>query len=643
MTDTDSDLDATLVGAARNRTADFESNVTIAGMALSVGRLKISSLEKAKTVVKDEKDAQIEADKYVKGLGVLETAVSDIGEGSVTNAVLVVTKLLLQSNINANSIKTFVMGTESPIGISENMSISVIAGVNKVLEILREEGVDLGKLRPKTKLHVQEACTSQIAALANFATNGLLGGDAILVASDDAGYKIGTPAEGTGGSGAYAMHLKKSAYDINGIEISNKVGSYSKDVPDFLKIILPDTYKDSAMELVSRQPIVFGDYSNYAYSYARFMSRKDFAKESGTGITAMEPKKGRAEFPHIPYPKIIDSELDYFIRHLSRSNEKLKEQVKNELKGAEEPFLNGFKNTESELKFIIELGAIYYGSIMIAKEVKCRLLERDEANHDLVDNKLNANKAFLIDGIVCDINIITKETKPTGDLLIALNSVTKNLEELKCKEDLVIEDLEEAFVPLYGFDEQRKPVGVISKFGEQNRDYSRAVRKTPTFESLKKILDVEKVVELSSHEGNFDTASLGMGAESYLAYTKDVAKEVIFTSYGSDLSSYTLFGKAKNIERMVEKVKRNVELELKGQKIIEDHKEYTKIKKNVLKIYNDDAPLTFDTVYRSVRVNKEKLLQHLGTYIADYRAEFCISPVKRGDEAVVQETKLHVS
>jgi 3-hydroxy-3-methylglutaryl CoA synthase len=620
MVDANSELDASLVDAARNKITDFETNVTIAGMALSVGRLKISSLEKAKTVVKDEKDAATEADKYSKGLGVLETAVSDIGEGAVTNAVLVVTKLLLQNHINANSIKTFVIGTESPIGISENIAIPVIAGVNKVLDILREEGVDLGKLRPKTKLHVQEACTSQIAALANYATNGLLGGDAILVAADDAGYKIGTPAEGTGGSGAYAIHLKKSSENVDGIEISSKVGSYSKDVPDFLKIILPDIYKDSAMELVSRQPIVFGDYSNYAYSYARFMSRKDFAKESGLGIAAMEPKKGRVEFPHIPYPKILDSELDYFIRHLSRNSEKLREQMKSELKGAEEPFLNGFKNTESELKFIIELGAIYHGSIMVAKEVKGRLLERDKANHDLIDKKLNANKAFLIDGIICDVDAITKETKPTGDLLDALNAVTKNLEVLKQKKDIVIEDLEEAFVPIYGFDENKNPIGVISKFGEQNRQYSKAVRKTPTFESLKKILDLEKVVEVSSHEGNFDTASLGMGAESYLAYAKDVAKEIIITSYGSGLSSYTLLGKTKNAEAMIEKVKRNVELELKGQRSI-DHDEYTRIKKNVLKIYSDDAPLSFDTVHRSVRVNKEKLLQHLGAYMADYRTE----------------------
>jgi 3-hydroxy-3-methylglutaryl CoA synthase len=642
MIGNNSDLDANLIDAARNRITDFETNVTITGMALSVGRLKISSQEKAKTVVKDEEKAKLEADTYMKGLGVLETAVSDIGEGAVTNAVLVVTKLLLQNHINADSIKTFVIGTESPIGISENIAIPVIAGVNKVLDILREDDVDLGKLRPKTKLHVQEACTSQIAALANFATNGLLGGDAILVASDDAGYKIGTPAEGTGGSGAYAIHLKKSSENVDGIEISNKVGSYSKDVPDFLKIILPDTYKDSAMELVSRQPIVFGDYSKYAYSYARFMSRKDFARESGLGIAAMEPKKGRVEFPHIPYPKILDTELDYFIRHLSRSNEKLRDQLKNELKGAEEPFLNGFKNTESELKFIIELGAIYYGSVMVAKEVKGRLLERDKENLALVDDRLNTNKAFLIDGIIYDMNAIAKETKPTGDLLVALNDVTKNLEGLKHKESIVIEDLEDAFMPLYGFDKDKKPIGVISKFDEQNRLYSRAVRKTPTFESLKKILDLEKVVEISSHEGNFDTASLGMGAESYLAYAKDVAQEIIITSYGSGLSSYTLLGKTKNIERMTEKVKRNVELEMKGQKTIYNE-EYTKIKKNVLKIYNDDAPLSFDTVHRSVRVNKEKLLQHLGTYIDDYRTEFCIQTVKREGAITVQETKLHIS
>lgn len=641
MSNNNNGLDSALLGAARNDTGAFETNVTIAGMALSVGRLKITSLEKAMTVFSDEKKAKDEADTYEKGLGIKETAVSDVGEGAVTNAVLVVTKLLLQNNINANSIKTFVMATESPIGISENMAIPVIAGVNKVLDILREENIDLGKLRPKIKLHVQEACKSQISALANFAVNGLEGGDAILVPADDAGYKIGTSAEGTGGSGSHAFHVKKSAEDVDGIVLSNKVGSYSKDVPDFLKIILPDIYKDSAMELVSRQPIVFGEFSNYAYSHARFQARKDLVKESGIDPAAMMPKKGRVEFPHIPYPKIIDKELDYFIRHLSRSNEKLREQVKKELNGIEEPFLNGFRNTETELKFVIELGTIYYGSIMVAKEVKTRLMERDEANRDLIDKKVNANRKFLIDCIKCDIEAIEKETKPTGDLLSAIGEVKKNLDEQKLNEKITIECLEKAFFPLYGFDEKGKPVGVVVKFGEENGRYSKAMRKTPTFESLKKILDVETVVKVSSNEGNLDTASLGMGMESYFAFADVLAYECIISSYGSGIGSDALLGRMKNIGSMVEKIKRNVDVEMKGQEPI-GHEEYTRIKKNVLMIHNENAPLTFDTVHRGVRVNKEKLLQHLNTYITDYRKAADVIPLKREENIAVSAARLRL-
>jgi len=600
-----------------------DSLVSITGMAVSLGRLKISALEKAKTIENTEKGIENRRKTITEGLGINWSSVADIGESVVTEAALATVKLILQQGIRPSEVKTFVVATESPTGSSENMGIQVKKAVNIVLDKLRRNGLaDLDEFNPALRFHLQSACTSQGSAIAGFAVNGLEGGKAIVVSADNALYRLHTPADATGGFGSVAILLEKTKPQTRGIRLSRKIGSADADVPDFIKVIFGDMLKESGLELVAKYPVVFGDYSNEAYTKLRYKSLKDFAKESGLNINSVDITKRVVWLPHIPYPAIVEKEAAYLVRHLSRHDDALREKIKNEMNNAREAFLGGYTHIEDELDFLVDIGALYYGVIGVPKELKARLAERegDVKNGRLVDERLNANKDYLIGEMLAAIERITRQDNPKNDLLDAINETVKNLEALRGREKLSLENFEDAFKPLYEVKKDEKtgkliPVGVIPKFEKADKDFNTVLRDTPTFKEIKKRLGIDAIVELSKEIGNIYTGSEGLGMVSYFIHFDDPeSKYVIMSYYGSGGESYTIFGIPKGISEMIALLNENVDAELKSQREILKEG-YVSIRNNSTLILNPDAPLTHDTMFRHINANKAKLLEHMGPYI----------------------------
>lgn len=650
-----------------------DSLVTITGITASYGRLWISALEKAKTVKPTLAEAEKEAEKYAKGLGVESTTVPDIGENVVTNAALAVVKSLLQNRVRADEIKTFGVATESSTDASESMAVQVVDDVRKILKVLKENGVDLGYFDPKAKLHLQDACNSLGDALSDKALNGLEGGKAMFVGTDRAAYKLGTSPDLTGGFGAVAVIVEKSTPETNGIRLSRIVGTYSKETPDFLKIIFGDAVKRAGLEFVATDPIVFGDFSNSAYHYASYQSLKDFSRQSGfkideaiAGVVAQQrhipfdeiprgfntlPSERKQRqvviLPHLPYSEIMGKGVEYDVRHLTRVSEAIKDRVGRETNGVKEPLLPGFKNVESELNFLVDLGTLYYNTIGVPKEASIRLRERKEIpdNQTLVENRLNANKDFFIDGMLKGLDGLVKEYNPLEWLLEAVQSVSKNIVSLREKERMTLADVEQAFEPLY-FDKRTKRKdeviredGVIIKFEKEEgilengvmtkKDYHKLIKNTGQYKDLEEKLETKKVQKEPRRIGNWYTASEPMGIMSFMVHSDDPSKkDYILPFYGSGLNANTLYGMPTGIETMVARERRNLMIEQSMQREIKAP-EYIAIRENTTRIQNEDAPIVRDQIFRGSMVNPEALLKHLSVYLKDYTTAADIKEVVR--------------
>lgn len=605
-----------------------DSLVTITGMAVSLGGLKISALEKAKTIEKTKEEINKRHLTITKGLEIDWTSVADIGETVVTEAALAAVKLILNYGDKPSEIKTFIVATESPTGSSENIAIQVKKGVNIILDKLRKRYglTELDEFDPQVSLHVQSACTSQGSAIGSLATNGLEGGKAYVVSTDDAKYKLHDAADATGGFGSVAIRLEKTTPFTKGIRLSRMMGSANADIPDFIKVIFGDKLKESGLELVAKYPIVFGDYSNEAYAYLKYKSLKKFAKESGLSINNINIIKAANWLPHIPYPAIVGKDYVYFLRHVAKYDQELMKRIKKEMNNGKEPSLGGYKHIEEKLNFLIDMGALYFGIVGVPKELKARLAERegDIKNGRIIDRKLNANKDYLITEMQKAIERIVRRDKPKGNLRSAINDTVNNLEVLKKSKRLKISDLEKAFLPLYEVKKDKKtgemtPIGVIAKFEDADKHYNSKIRKTEAFKELKRELDTEAIVKLSKRIGNIYTGSQGLGVASYLINSIDPEKKyMIMSYYGSGGESYTLFGKPNNMSEIISKIRANVETELNSQKEILKP-QYISIRTNSTKILNKNAPLTHDTTFRHINANKRALFKHLEPYVTAYQ------------------------
>ncbi|MDE1868906.1 MAG: hypothetical protein KGH60_02995 [Candidatus Micrarchaeota archaeon] len=594
------------------------------GMVTSVSRLKISALERAKTIERTEDGIKKREAAIRKGLGIDYSSVAGIGETSVTEAALAVAKLLLLYGIKPSEIKTFKVATETPTGTSENISVQVRKATNKILSTLTKNGINgLDEFKPVIKDHMQSACASAGSAIAGFAMNGLEGGKAIVVATDKAEYKFGSNADSTGGAGAVAYLFEKSTDKTKGVRYARIIGSADDDIPDFLKPIFDDIYKESGISRVTRHAIVFGDYSNGAYTDLRYLSLRNFSEKSGVNFDNLEITELVKILPHLPYPNMDAKELAYYTRHLARENEELRTQLMHEINNMPHPALGGYEDIGTALRFMTRMGALYYGIVGVPNEIKKRLEEAEgkSKNSELIEQKLNANKEYIIDGALEELQDIVKDLLPTRNLSDALVLVGENLVSLKNQSAaLTLSSMEEAFKPLYddtkGQDGNK--LGVITRFEDDDKAYNSAIRNTTLYKTVLENLSTDTVIKLSKIFGNMYTASQGVGKEGFLVFSDNPEESFQADSfYGSGAESLTMLSQARNSEQLIQKMLFNVITEQDQQR--ETYApEYTSIRQNKLLIRNDEAPLTHDTLFRQIKINEAQLMKHLAPYVQEY-------------------------
>ncbi len=606
---------------------EFESYVTITGIAVSLGTTKISTLEKVKTIKSGAVEVQAEAEKVVKGLGIKSTTVANIGENIITNAALAVVKLILSYGVDPADIKTLVVATETPQDISESMAVEVKDAVNKVLAALNRRGYSFGQFEPLAQLHVQSACASAGLAISNFALNGINGGKAIVVATDSAEYALHTPPDETGGFGSVAVLLEKTSSNTNGIMLSSKIGHFSRKVPDFLKPIIKDLYGETGLELVAKYPIVFGKFSEETYFLADYESVKSIMREMGKSISDLSLHNSLSFISHIPTVAMPEKAFAYLFRHFTRYDSELKSRLEAELGGAAEPFLDGFTRIEDELSFIMDFNGLYYSLVGVPKELDARLGARDKnGNVELAERMLNANRDLILRYIQNETREIAARYKPTGELGASFISVIENLESLRSSERTTLQQLDDAFKPARD---------IIAAFEAADNDYVKRIRSTTIFKEYKKRMSIDESVRISSMTGNLYTGSAPLGLASYLSYSDFAStNDILMMFYGSGLETSTIYGKPRNIEKMIETVKRNVDTELNSLREISAG-EYESIRKNsVLLGASRPAPLISNSMFRMMHVNEAELTGNLAPYLSLYeraRSESSAQSFKQKD------------
>ncbi len=607
-----------------------ESRVAITGIAYSLGRLRISTEEKVKTIVPQDAVAK-EAEKVVAGLGVISTGVAGIGESVVTSGALAVVKLILSTGASPEEIRTIAVATETPTGTSESIAVQVVDTANRIIDALNKNGYSIGRLAPSVQLHIQDACASMGDALSSFAVNGLGGGKAIIVGTDDAKYKFRTGPDETGGFGSAAMLVEPADKARAGIFLSEKVGHYSSYRPDFLKPVFSDEKNDSGLEFVARYPIVFGDYSNYIYAFDSYMAMKSWADAVGIGINSLSILDSTLVVAHIPYAKMPEKELAYLVRHIARNDAELRSAIRNEIGGQDEYFLDGFSDIETELSFVSDFGKVYYGNVGIPMELLSRLMQREQKKKfkSFINDRLNENKNSYLDNIIEQMAEILEKYSPTGKLRGSMENAISQLQGIKQKRRIAFEDIAAALDTV---------MVEVKEFQKLDAAYNKMVRSSQTFKKIKAMLEVDNAVWLPARQGNLYSASLALGLGSVLSRCDRSKLEgigrMLLMFYGSGSQSDVLGGTPINVGKLADQVGRSIELETAAQREITSA-EYEAIRTDVTGIYKDGSlPVTHDPLSWSVRINGEALLKSLKPYLELYEKAKSGARLRSGDISI---------
>ncbi|WP_157891456.1 hypothetical protein [Candidatus Mancarchaeum acidiphilum] len=584
--------------------AKLNSKVEITGISFSLGSYSISSRDKVSSIV-DSSRLKDETDKVVLGLGINRTSVAAKGEDVITNAALAIIKLIVSYNVDTSKVSNVVIATETPHDISQSMANPVLKLTNKLIDKLNNNGYNIKHLNPEIGMHVQSACTSAGSAISSYAINGL-SGYAIIVATDNAEYKLGTAADETGGFGSVAVLLEPYEKGKKGIVLLDKIGHYSDEVPDFIKVIFDDNYSSSGLSLVARYPIVFGKFSEEAYSLAIFEALKRISENTGIPINNRKMLESYDLISHLPYPKIPEKLLAYLIRHLSRTDSSLKEDLSVDLgilnsSGTmlKESFLPGFDSLEDEFKFIIKFESLYNNAVGLSSEIKGRMSERKNE----MDSFLNAgNTKDEVKSIIWEIENISSEFESNTDILELLGNCKESFLMLLESDKIGEKDIENAFKPI---------MDVINEFEKEDNVYNKSIRSSKIFKQIKEELHIEEAVKLSKEIGNIYTGSILIGLVSYLTNVKKPKNNLLLTFYGSGFESYVIEAIPNIDENFISLLDRNVENEFARQRII-DGETYIKIRKNAY----DDAkiPLSRDNIFRVDFINEGEFLDEIKKY-----------------------------
>lgn len=213
----------------------------------------------------------IEADKLIKGLGLLKMSFTDVHQDVVTMASNAALKLIRQEYIKPNEISRIYVGTESGVDSSKPVGSYVLSNLESVL--------GEGSFRNCDVVDLTFACIGAVDALQNCLDYIRLNPTkkAIVIASDNAKYDLNSTGEYTQGAGAIAMLITANP---NILSFSNAVGVATEGVFDFFKprravskatITTSDENPEwqgvleNEIAIYKEQPVFDGQYSNQCY------------------------------------------------------------------------------------------------------------------------------------------------------------------------------------------------------------------------------------------------------------------------------------------------------------------------------------------------------------------------------------------
>lgn len=172
----------------------------------------------------------IEYEKLSKGLGLNKMSFPDCDEDPASFAANALIKLIDSNNINPKEIGRIYLGTESAIDSSKPTISYAVEIVEEILEVSHGKNC----FKNTDIVDLTFACVGGVDALQNCLdwVRNEKQRKAIVIASDQAKYELGSTGEYTQGSGAVAFLIME---DPDLLEISDTWGIATKGVGDFFK------------------------------------------------------------------------------------------------------------------------------------------------------------------------------------------------------------------------------------------------------------------------------------------------------------------------------------------------------------------------------------------------------------------------
>ena len=172
----------------------------------------------------------IEYEKLSKGLGLNKMSFPDCDEDPASFAANALIKLIDSNNINPKEIGRIYLGTESAIDSSKPTISYAVEIVEEILEVSHGKNC----FKNTDIVDLTFACVGGVDALQNCLdwVRNEKQRKAIVIASDQAKYELGSTGEYTQGSGAVAFLIME---DPDLLEISDTWGVATKGVGDFFK------------------------------------------------------------------------------------------------------------------------------------------------------------------------------------------------------------------------------------------------------------------------------------------------------------------------------------------------------------------------------------------------------------------------
>ena len=172
----------------------------------------------------------IEYEKLSKGLGLNKMSFPDCDEDPASFAANALIKLIDSNNINPKEIGRIYLGTESALDSSKPTISYAVEIVEEILEVSHGKNC----FKNTDIVDLTFACVGGVDALQNCLdwVRNEKQRKAIVIASDQAKYELGSTGEYTQGSGAVAFLIME---DPDLLEISDTWGVATKGVADFFK------------------------------------------------------------------------------------------------------------------------------------------------------------------------------------------------------------------------------------------------------------------------------------------------------------------------------------------------------------------------------------------------------------------------